>query len=783
MSYGNNNDNDNDNTETQQYNDYSDVYVAVNTTDDFEEKGQISANSDMALLRQNYGSVQLNETVRYGNDKWIKQIYTNAEVTVKDIKADNNGNVYMCGYVTDPDATNNLSSDNQDLSSDYPNKHFAGHMVKGTSGFILKMDYNKNIKWVHMERPVKQIIDDGFLNGQRAEQRKYNDAIIQYHALDISEDDYVYAVGKTENALFIHNGNNGIGTMEVVGNLPEDETTTTGDFGTNKFYPFITKLNLNGVYQDYAYIPSENQDQNYDFTQIIADSVNNSIYVLGKTTTTPIGLVALNTGTGSVVATIEGAGNFDFKAPFCSKLSMNIVGGSGAAELEKYVEGSNLDTATLRGKYWDCPIASSEANTWFFVGNENDKTRTTSINEMILNTGKLWFVGATKNNLINSAGGYRTDNANGTREYGILTCVDVNSTNQLIADGDTANTAYSVTKTTGHFWEMSRKARVWDVNDADVRMEFNSFALTTENCFYITGRTNTNQALSARKATANANDSFIWLGKLDVSSHNSTNPQATNLDADAVMIIAAQNWGNGDTTGTTGVSIRMDERNNLYLATKYTNTVVTTGLVTQGGKDETDFTELAGVPGAVSNDIALMRFSAADSSTGAVYSWAGGQPSSVDVTPADGNTPVVKMSLSQFVPCLLEGTIIKTDQGSFPIEELTLNNTIRGIQIEKITKNKVNKKHICKIPKNWFDLNKPNKDTYITKSHNICVENEKKFPKGFKRAGSFDCGNLPINLETELCTVYHISFGNKHSYYYANNLPAESLNPYFNKRY
>ena len=772
MSYGNNN--ANDNTETQQYNDYSDVYVAVNTTGDFEEKGQISDKSDMALLRQNYGSVQLNETVRYANDKWIKQIYTNAEVTVKDIKADNNGNVYMCGYVTDPDSDTNV--DNQGLSSATPNKHFAGHMVKGTSGFILKMDYNKNIKWVHMERPIKSIDNsDG-----SAEERKYNNRQIQYHALDISEDGYVYAVGKTENALFIHNGNNGTGAMEESGNLPEGEGTSTGDFGDTDFFPFITKLNLNGVYQDYAYIPSKNQNENYDFTQIIADSVNNSIYVLGETTTTSIGLVALNTGLGSVEDTIQFAGNFGFKAPFCSKLSMNIVGGSGVAELEKYVEGSSVST-NLRGKYWDCPIASSEANTWFFVGDENNNTRTTSINEMILNTGKLWFVGATKNNLIDAEGDVRADNANGTRKYGILTCVDVNSTNQLIANGDGANTAYT-TKTTGHFWEMSRKARVWDVDDDNVIMEFRSFVLTTEKCFYITGNTNTNQALTVMETSADTNDSFIWLGKIDVSLHESSNPQATNVDTDAVMIIAEKNWQGGNTQGTIGFFIRMDEKNNLYLTTTYKNAVNSTGLVTQG-KDETDFTELVGVPGAVSNDLALMRFSAADSSTGAVYSWAGAQPSVVNVTPSGGNTSLARMSLSQFVPCLLEGTIIKTDQGSFPIEELTLNNTIRGIQIEKITKNKVNKKHICKIPKNWFDLNKPNKDTYITKSHNICIENEKKFPKGFKRAGSFDCGNLPINLETELCTVYHISFGNKHSYYYANNLPAESLNPYFNKRY
>ena len=781
MSYGNNNDNDNDNTttETQQYNDYSDVYVAVNTEGDFEEKGQISKNQDMALLRRNYGSVQLDETVRYGNDKWIKQIYTDALVTVKDIKADNNGNVYMCGYVTDPEAAANLTSDNQSLSSDSRNKHFAGHIVKGTSGFILKMDYNKNIKWVHMERPIKSIDNtDG-----SAERRTYNDAIIQYHALDISEDDYVYAVGKTENSLFIHNGNNGIGTMEVVENLPEG--VTPGDFGNNEFYPFITKLNLNGVYQDYAYIPSEDQNQNYDFTQIIADSVNNSIYVLGETITTAIGLIALNTGTNSVTDVMNPGtgvgGNFNFKAPFCSKLSMNIVGGSGVAELEKYVEGSNVDTARLRGKYWDCPIASSEANTWFFVGDNNQKTWETSINEMILNTDKLWFVGATKNNLLDTAGNARTDNANGNRKYGILTCVDVNSTNELIADGDGANTAYT-NSVTGDFWEMSRKARVWDVDNDSVIMEFRSFVLTTEKCFYITGNTNTNQALTAMETNADTNDSFIWLGKIDVSSHDSSNPQATILDTDAVMIIAEKNWQSGDTNGTIGFFIRMDEKNNLYLTTTYRNSVNSTGLVTQG-KEEDDFTDLDNVPGAVDRDIALMRFSAADSSTGAVYSWAGGQPSSVDVTPADNNTTLARMSLSQFVPCLLEGTIIKTDQGSFPIEELTLNNTIRGIQIEKITKNKVNKKHICKIPKNWFDLNKPNKDTYITKSHNICIENEKKFPKGFKRAGSFDCGNLPINLETELCTVYHISFGNKHSYYYANNLPAESLNPYFNKRY
>ena len=156
----------------------------------------------------------------------------------------------------------------------------------------------------------------------------------------------------------------------------------------------------------------------------------------------------------------------------------------------------------------------------------------------------------------------------------------------------------------------------------------------------------------------------------------------------------------------------------------------------------------------------------------------GGSAMSDFSVPAAANLNSGGSSISiNFVPCLFAGTIIKTDQGNLPIEDLNTTNTIRGIKIRAISKNKVKKEEIVKIPKNWFSKNKPNRSILITKSHNICKGNHKLFPKGFIRAGNFDFSDLPTGLTNDYYNVYHISFGKIHSWYLANNLPVDSLNP------
>ena len=146
--------------------------------------------------------------------------------------------------------------------------------------------------------------------------------------------------------------------------------------------------------------------------------------------------------------------------------------------------------------------------------------------------------------------------------------------------------------------------------------------------------------------------------------------------------------------------------------------------------------------------------------------------------PSNANLNSDGSSISiNFVPCLFAGTIIKTDQGNLPIEDLNTNNTIRGIKIRAISKNKAKREEIVKIPKNWFSKNKPNRSILITKAHNICKGNHKLFPKGFIRAGDFDFSDLQTELTKEYYDVYHISFGKIHSWYLANNLPVDSLNP------
>lgn len=761
--YGNNNSNSDD--QISGYNDYSDLYVGINTSSDFENIGQLSANQDMAILRKNYGSVQLNETVRYGNEDWIKQFYIPGVTEIKDIKADNNGDIYACGYV---------NGDGNFL---------AGTIVKGArNGFVLKMDYNKNVKWVHMERPVSSL---GTYNA-----RTYDlNGEIEYHALTCDSDGNVYAAGTTSFPIFNHTGDSGNGALPVQADIPSDLYNSGLINNTNNKKPFITKINSNGKVLDYAYIPAEDgggptNDPPRDITlrKIIVDDVNSSIFVLGDTKELAIGISALNTdGSTHQISNSQYWDSTNKSASFCCKLKMTTT-----TSLATWNEGGVA--GTLTGKYWDCPFTSTEANTWYFTGisSSPNNTRVATLFDMILDDDKLWFVGNTKATLYNITGADRGLTVDSVQEYPIITYVTHNETNQFqFSDGSASIYDSAVS---GQFWSMSRNARVWTPsagNTAIYRGCFKNLTMDTSNNLYITGKTNTIPDLTSVDLNTNEHDSMIFVGKLDKSDYTTNtvnNVYSKDFDTNARMTLASTGLGSQDTGGTEGINIKLDDRNNIYIVGKYKQG----GLQYRSGSETTAdaWNSLTNVPSATADDIVILKFSSgADNSSGEYFNWTGEEPTNIDTWPATSTTIPVVMSLSQFVPCLLEGTIITTDQGNLPIEELTLNNTIRGIPIKKITKNKINSKHICKIPKNWFDLNKPNKDTYITKSHNICVENEKKFPKGFKRAGSFDCGNLPINLETELCTVYHISFGSKHSYYHANNLPVESLNPYFNKRY
>lgn len=145
---------------------------------------------------------------------------------------------------------------------------------------------------------------------------------------------------------------------------------------------------------------------------------------------------------------------------------------------------------------------------------------------------------------------------------------------------------------------------------------------------------------------------------------------------------------------------------------------------------------------------------------------------------ADTFVLALEGAITNTIPCLLEGTIITTDQGDIPIEKLTINNTIRGMKLALVDFSYTESVNICKIPKNWFGENKPSNDLFITKGHAIARDFNKpnNLKKDYMSAGKFSFNKLENNLKTEKKhKVYHIRFKNNYSWFLANNYPVESL--------
>ena len=139
---------------------------------------------------------------------------------------------------------------------------------------------------------------------------------------------------------------------------------------------------------------------------------------------------------------------------------------------------------------------------------------------------------------------------------------------------------------------------------------------------------------------------------------------------------------------------------------------------------------------------------------------------------------ILEGAITNTIPCLLEGTIITTDQGKLPIEKLTIKNTIRGMKLQLVDFSNTDSVNICRIPKNWFGVNKPNHDLLITKGHAIARDFNKpdRLQKEYLSAGKFSFNKLSNNLKIGIQhKVYHIRFENKYSWFLANNYPVESL--------
>ena len=143
------------------------------------------------------------------------------------------------------------------------------------------------------------------------------------------------------------------------------------------------------------------------------------------------------------------------------------------------------------------------------------------------------------------------------------------------------------------------------------------------------------------------------------------------------------------------------------------------------------------------------------------------------VTPGYENSDVaIATYIIYYLPCILSKTLIKTPYGNQLIDNLKENDLIltddnRIIPIIKILKSKIeypneNAYPIC-IPKDYFDKNKPDRDTYISQNHAIKL-NDNYWIYGGHHPTYFN--KLKVKP-----LYYHILLPN----YYTDNLIANNI--------
>lgn len=717
--------------------DYTDIYIGANSSGDLEQSGNFSGSQDCALIRENFSNYTFvnSDTVKYRKESWIKQFNTDCSVTVNDIKADSSGNIYMCGVV-------GSSSDS------CHDKHFNGIVCKGEqNGFLVKFDYNKNIVWTFVEKMISGKVIYQY-NYQSSGENTYN-------ALDIDATGNVYVAGLTNYKLWKYVADDALTDFDKFSSFAD---TTSG------YVPFIRKFNTNGAIQtDTVYIPFYSNKPSTPLFSIKKLIVSNShFYLIGQLGDGIPGYLynVTNFHTWVNGFTIQGtvAVNQDTQVGYISKIKIEET-----SHTVDYI-GNVISTETKWGG--SMTSGSTDDNLFLVYGsptnslNDSGHTRDTFINDAVLDDSgnNLYIVGKTLANLETAL---IDQSANNDIEIGFITKIDTTLSSQAWnISNSTTSASYNhidtttFTDSTGDMNLAMRNAKSFGFNNNDARVTFNGIDYDIVNDkLYVVGTSNCQVDFSGLVVGADSTHKHVYLANHSIDSTFSQDANSRKVFEGTV----------NDTN--TGESIGLDALNNIYISGQFSGDL--------GGLTKTD--PDSGI--TTWENRYVFRFNNQEGSE-----WTADNPDTTRqiVAQSSGET-FTRLSLSEFIPCLLEGTLILTDQGNLPIEEVTINNTIRGMNIKKVSKNKVPSNKICRIPQGWFDLNKPERDTFITKSHNICIENEKKFPKNFIRAGNFDCADLPNNLENRLYDVYHISFGNKHSYYFANNLPVESLNPKFNK--
>ena len=125
------------------------------------------------------------------------------------------------------------------------------------------------------------------------------------------------------------------------------------------------------------------------------------------------------------------------------------------------------------------------------------------------------------------------------------------------------------------------------------------------------------------------------------------------------------------------------------------------------------------------------------------------------------------------VPCFIAGTIVETDQGLIPIENVTTSNTIRKLPIFRVSKC-IHENNLVLIKKDAFGKDRPNKDTIATDWHGVYLN---KNDEDFVRLKDLINNDTIIKKDMEKTYVYNIGMKNIHTYMLVNNLEVETMNP------
>jgi hypothetical protein len=114
--------------------------------------------------------------------------------------------------------------------------------------------------------------------------------------------------------------------------------------------------------------------------------------------------------------------------------------------------------------------------------------------------------------------------------------------------------------------------------------------------------------------------------------------------------------------------------------------------------------------------------------------------------------------------CFTEGTIIQTDQGEIPIEQIS-NNTINNLKVMEVTKTKSLDDYLICIEKDCLDVNYPNQTTIVSKNHKILFKGQL-----VKAEDLPNINKIPYKGEILYNVLLEIN-----GFMFANNLVCESL--------